>query len=583
MLLRVRSNVGQWRVDGLADDATATVQDVLAKIHTTRPQVVYFAPDVLMDATSSSSSSQEPLDVSAASPFSLDPAGKQLVDFTLPLSQQGLRHGSMIYCRVDPTTCVDISSSLSSSSAAVAAAAAKGSSAEGGGGATAIKPWQQPEASSTASHMRRVIDKDGTVRLVPLTSDDLAKNALTGYRDKGFRPGMLALRDMKMSWTLNDFMALDSQFQFKIQRQPTAICTQCSFDMASIASFQQYAQRFSFARKRIGYLYGKFVEPTAPTDSNKEEEDAKKKQSSDSSWMNVDNSDEKKKKQLTATKVVVETIYEPPQQVDATAAEGFVLLDDEREAVVEEIARLLGLTKVGWIIAHEAREAGYVLSAAEVIMAAELQLEAAGGVEPTPFVTVTVAVRPPPSTATSSTNDGTDAGVVSVEAFQVSQQCMAMVAEEALLVSGLDGPKVCRVSDTFTAIQEGKESKTVENSFFITLVPIAQHNSELLVADFPKLNRDLDDRTPSHNELKRSLQKASTTGGGGSTSGGGGGGWTFVDRLADFNLLIYLAQFLDVSADFPKICAAIVNRDKVALDDGYKILIKSMAGMDGSY
>jgi nuclear protein localization protein 4 homolog len=574
MLLRVRSNVGLWRVDGLADDS-ATVQDVLTKICATRPQVVYFAPDA------AAASAEQTLDVTTSSPFSLDPAGKRLVDATMPLSQQGLRHGSMIYCRVDPTTCVDISASLLASSSA--AAAAEGSAE---GATTSIKPWQPPESSSTtASHMRRVIDKDGTVRLVPLTSDDLAKNALTG-RDKGFRPGMLALRDMKMSWTLNDFIAMDSQFQFKIQRQPTAVCTQCSFDMATIASFQQYAQRFSFSRKRIGYLYGKFVEPTGGKKDDEDYENKKKKSFDNNNFsMNVDGD---KKKELTATKVVVEAIYEPPQQVDATAAEGFVLLDDEREPVVEEIASLLGLRKVGWIVAHEARDAGFVLSAAEVIMAAELQLEAAGGIEPTPFVTVTVAVRPPPPPVATALDGDSQrqqqtpppAGVVSVEAFQVSQQCMAMVAEEALLVHGPD-PKVCRVSDTFTAIQEGKESKTVENSFFITLVPIAQHNSELLVADFPKLNRDLDDRTPSHNELKRCLQKASTAGGGG--TGGGGGGWTFVDRLADFNLLIYLAQFLDVAADFPKICAAIVNRNEVPLDDGYKILIKSMAGMDGSY
>ena len=103
------------------------------------------------------------------------------------------------------------------------------------------------------------------------------------------------------------------------------------------------------------------------------------------------------------------------------------------------------------------------------MQSAEYQLEAADGINETPFVTVTVAPSP----------DGT----VSVEAFQVSQQCMAMVAEEALEVDGND-PKICIVNDTFTAIQEGKESKTVENSFFLTVVPIVQHTSELLVAEF---------------------------------------------------------------------------------------------------
>jgi nuclear protein localization family protein 4 len=107
-------------------------------------------------------------------------------------------------------------------------------------------------------------------------------------------------------------------------------------------------------------------------------------------------------------------------------------------------------------------------------MAAELQLEAAGGIEETPFATVTVTVG--------------DDGNVSVEAFQVSLQCMTMVAEEALEIS--PNPGFCAVNDTFTAIQEGKASKTVENNFFLTVVPIVQHSSELLVCQFPRANRD---------------------------------------------------------------------------------------------
>ena len=145
---------------------------------------------------------------------------------------------------------------------------------------------------------------------------------------------------------------------------------------------------------------------------------------------------------------------------------------------------------------------------------------------------------------------------------------MAMVAEEALEIG--ENPGFCKVNDTFTAIQEGKESKTVDNNFFLTVVPIVQHTSEMFVSQFPRANRDLDDRTPSHDELKRQLSKSGTA------------GWNFVDLLSDFNLLIYLSKFLDVNADFPKICQSVVDRD-VPLDDGYKIIITSMAGVDGAY
>jgi nuclear protein localization family protein 4 len=194
------------------------------------------------------------------------------------------------------------------------------------------------------------------------------------------------------------------------------------------------------------------------------------------------------------------------------------------------------------------------MSAAEVIMAAELQLEASGGIEETPFVTVKVTVG--------------DDGNASVEAFQVSKQCMEMVAEEALEV-GTD-PRFCVVNDTFSAIQEGKESKTVENNFFLTVVPIVQHTSDIFVSQFPKHNRDHDDRTPSHDELKKQLSKSGTA------------GWTFVELLADFHLLLYLCQFLDTGTDMPKICESVTDRD-VPLTEGYKLIIGSMAGLDGSY
>jgi len=59
---------------------------------------------------------------------------------------------------------------------------------------------------------------------------------------------------------------------------------------------------------------------------------------------------------------------------------------------VEALAALLNLQKVGWIFAHPPREDGFFLSGAEVLFAAELQLEAANGVNKTPFVTVKVTV-----------------------------------------------------------------------------------------------------------------------------------------------------------------------------------------------
>ena len=490
MLLRVRTNVGLWRVDGL-DEATATVQDVLDGIAKTRPHVSY----------------QKPL--------SRDPACNAPLDTSQSLKAQNLGHGSMVHCRVDPETCADITPK------------------EDAGGADAMDiDGGNSNANNNSANMKRVIAQDGSIKLVPSGETRVES-------EKGFRKGMMPLRDMKMAWTLNEFMALDSQFTFKIQRQASAICNQVSLDTPSIANFQAHLARFQFQRKRFGVLYGKFVE-----------EDGGEADSSSS-----DKNDDKDKSSSGKKRAIVEAIYEPPQQPDADAAEGFEMLDDPLEENVDKIAELCGLTKVGWIFGHPPnRPEGVVLTAAEVIMAAEYQLEAAGGVEETPFVTLKVTT-------------GED-GNVAVEAFQVSQQCMAMVAEEALEIG--EDEAACKVNETFTAIQEGKEAKTVNNNFFLTVVPIVQHTSETFVSQFPRMNRDLDDRMPSHDELKRQLSKS------------GSSGWTFIDLLSDFNLLIYLSKFLDVNADFPKICQSVVNRD-VPLDDGYKIIITSMAGMDGSY
>lgn len=143
-----------------------------------------------------------------------------------------------------------------------------------------------------------------------------------------------------------------------------------------------------------------------------------------------------------------------------------------------------------------------------------------------------------------------------------------MVAEEALEIDA--NPGFCKVNETFTAIQEGKPSPTVENNFFLCVVPIVSHTSQLFVSQFPPLNRDFDDRKPSQQELKKQLSKAGTA------------GWTLEDLLGDFHLLLFLTGSLDINGDLPKICESVVHRE-IPLDDGYKILIKGIAGLEGSY
>ncbi|KAL9191143.1 hypothetical protein ACHAXT_000849 [Thalassiosira profunda] len=505
MIIRVRTNMGVWRVEDL-DAAAATTADVLAGIAQTRPHVVY------------------------ETPLSSDPGCKSPLDADSPLASQGFGHGSMLHCKVDASTCAEHTR---------AAGAAAGNGEDDVGEST---------APSTGGITKRIIDKDGSIKLVH------AEGASAPGADKGFRKGQLALRDMKMAWTLAEFTAMDDQYNFKIKRQEESFVGGGGVHLegAAVNDFQSYLRRFQFQQQRFGYLYGRFVEEKEEDD--KMEEDEEEKKPAISGGWGARMPEEEKKTTKKNAKVVVEAIYEPPQEADPEAAEGFVILEDAEEENVENLAKMLGLQRVGWIVGHPPREEGFQLSAAEIIMAAELQLESAGGVEPTPFVTVRVTVD--------------DDGNVVVEAFQVSLQCMEMVAEEALDIG--PNPGFCYVNDSFTAIQEGKPSATVENNFFLTLVPINAYQSDTFVSTFPRANRAYDDRMQTHDEMKKQLSKS------------GQSGWTFEDLLSDFALLLYLCKFLDVNSDMPKICQSVRDRE-VPLDDGYKILIKSMAGMDGSY
>mmetsp|Transcript_795 Transcript_795/g.1669 ORF Transcript_795/g.1669 Transcript_795/m.1669 type:complete len:505 (-) Transcript_795:53-1567(-) len=504
MIIRVRTNIGVWRVEDL-DASTATTADVLAGIAKTMQHVVY------------------------EKPLSSDPRCDRPLDTAKPLLSQGLGHGSMIHCRVDASTCAD--NAVAASAAADDGAMDTDNKNEGGGG----------------GNTKRIIDKDGSIKLVHAEGP-----SAPGGSERGFRKGLLPLRDMKMAWTLDEFMVMDEKYNFKIKRQDKGFVGSGGVHLESTAvnDFQSYLRRFQFQQQRFGYLYGRFVDEEE--EPGKEEE--KEKPASISSGWGARMPESEEKKEKKNAKVIVEAIYEPPQEADPEAAEGFVILEDPNEENVESLAKMLGLQRVGWIVGHPPREEGFQLSAAEIIMAAELQLESAGGIEPTPFVTLRVTV-------------GDDGNVV-VEAFQVSLQCMEMVAEEALDIG--PNPGFCYVNETFTAIQEGKPSATVENNFFLTLVPINAYQSDTFVSMYPRANRAYDDRAQTHDEMKRQLSKS------------GQNGWTFIDLLSDFAMLLYLCKFLDVKTDMPKICQSVKDRE-VPLDDGYKIIISSMAGMDGSY
>lgn len=339
-------------------------------------------------------------------PLTADPAGSQRFTDSDTVASLGLANGAMIYCMVDETKC----------------------------------------GIHEMSASERRITKEGNI---------VAQEYTAVANRNGFRPGMMPLRNMKMQWTLNDFIALDSQFEYKItnkiSKDNKAFCAGVSIESKVSENFHRYMLTFDYQCMRVGYLYGTF-------------------------------DDERH--------VRVEFIYEPPQNNTDTT---FEMLEDPKAGAVDALAAMLGMRRVGWIFAHPTREKGFFLSGAEVIEAAEQQLMAAGAIEETPFVTIKCTIN--------------DENVYEADAYQISKLGMEMVAESALLLSSNMG--VCAVSPTYTAIVEGRPSAEVDTGFFLTYTAITKFDSPHFRSAFPPCNRTA---AQSGDDLKRSIEQVGRQG-----------------------------------------------------------------------
>jgi hypothetical protein len=147
VLIRVRTNVGLWRVPNLTASSTvADLQDAIAVDR--RPMTVEYTTPLCSD------------------PGCTSPLGAEEEEAkTRTLGELGLRNGSMVYCGVVSESRV---------------AGADGSA--GGGNAT----------------MKRIVGKDGSIELI---TDG------RGFRTGQMTP----LRDVKMQWSLAEVLALNKR------------------------------------------------------------------------------------------------------------------------------------------------------------------------------------------------------------------------------------------------------------------------------------------------------------------------------------------------------------------------------------
>ncbi|AEE80422.1 putative protein [Arabidopsis thaliana] len=241
--------------------------------------------------------------------------------------------------------------------------------------------------------------------------------------------------------------------------------------------------------------------------------------------------------------VEVNFIYEPPQQ---GMEDNLILMrDSEEEKRVDAIALGLGMRRVGFIfnqtVTQDKKE--YTLSNVEVLLAAQLHAES----ELKEWVTAVVKLE-------INEDGGAD---VHFEPFQMSDMCVRLFKEGwfETEIGPEDDPKLSKLKKE--VVVGVKDVKEVDNDFFLVLVKILDHQGPLSCT-FPIENRNTQ---TTMRALKTHMERARSL--------------PFVKRISDFHLLLFVAQFLDVSSDVPALAECVRLQSHVP--EGYELLIDSMA------
>ena len=259
--------------------------------------------------------------------------------------------------------------------------------------------------------VKPVIDKSGNVVL-----------KTSGTSKRGFRPGLLPLSNIKRSWKISELDALDSQYTYEFKEPVKLECELCYMDATVAQIFTTFAKSTKFA-PRAAFLYGRYGSDGVSTE--------------------------------------VHAIYEPPQKVDEFGAIEIVEEDTDAQRRIEAAAVGLQLQKVGIMFCHGYRKTKSAMSSIEALFAAEQQLASCDGdIEAKPNRFVTVVVRE------------TEDGLADFQAYQMTRQCMEMVAK-GMLLWGMDDPYICDIDEMFTAytVKQNKEKTRVSGATLQRMVP----------------------------------------------------------------------------------------------------------------
>jgi len=249
-------------------------------------------------------------------------------------------------------------------------------------------------------------------------------------------------------------------------------------------------------------------------------------------------------------------LYEPPQGTSQDKVT-FEIDSNSKNILADKIANKMGLQKIGWIITDLAamgkgdkfknfrNSDTHFLSAEECITAAHFQnlypnpcRLASDGTYGSKFVTVVVS--------------GDKENLMAFEGYQVSTQCMSLVAD-GCLVPTLDAPELGYIKESspelFVADVYYKEKDKYGNQvqklaqplpleYLLTDVPTAFTRATLFTAsnetaEFPACNREFVGQTQTIQALNSYLKKFSED--------------KFIDAISDFNVLFFLAKNPSIS------------------------------------
>jgi len=276
-------------------------------------------------------------------------------------------------------------------------------------------------------------------------------------------------------------------------------------------------------------------------------------------------------------KAEVCALYEPPQTSTVNSLQFFEV--DPKLDAVEFVAMKLGLVKVGWIVSDlvPADNTGgpvknfrnadtHFLTAEEVLTAATLQNKypnpcrlASDGSYGSKFATVVVS--------------GDKDLQISFEGYQVSNQCMSLVADDALLPT-IDAPELgyvrestdqMFVSDVYYKMKDKygnevtKMARPLPLEYLLTEVPTAfytgsnsKYSCSNSVEGFTPCNRDALGEIQNLTAVSKYLGKFSHDDDG-----------MFLQAMCDFHLLVYLAtnDTIPMMGEMDLLFDAIRNQD----------------------